>query len=254
VDPYQLLGVEPSWTLDEIESRYRELMMRYHPDLHLHEGPEAVRTAEQRTAVLNEAVRRLRAEHPAQGHAAGPASSTQTAGRHRGAGAAGSSPGATGATKTAWFAEPDTSTWTTGPNGEDFGITYGWPPPPAEAKPRREQPCPFCGAPFDDIVAFEAHLASKHGWDYRNARPRRARHSRRRRRKRSVVHRGPKYSAAERYLEWTATFVALTVISSLVVWRTRLRYPGITLFDPFLFMIIAALAALVFRLLFWRSK
>ena len=65
-----MLGVERTWTLDEIEVRYRALVREHHPDLHRQGGEEAVAAAEARTRELNEAMRQLRELHPESGYAA----------------------------------------------------------------------------------------------------------------------------------------------------------------------------------------
>lgn len=242
VDPYRVLGVEASWTLDEIEARYRELVLQYHPDLHRQEGPEAVATAEHRTVLLNDAMARLRKEHPAAGYAAaGGGFSTGN----------GSSAGG-GATKTGGFggfSEPDTSTWTTGPNGEDFGIKFQWPPPPEEEfKPKRQQPCPFCGEVFEDLPTFEAHLGAEHGWDYRNATPRLTK-----RRKKRKLHRGPKFSKGESYVEILAMISCVALIGLSIWYRTtQVSAFARTILDPFIFMLVAFSAVILFRLAFWH--
>ena len=69
-DPYQLLGVSYTASLDEIETTYRQQIREHHPDLHQSAGAEAVADAEQRTRTLNEAMAQIRLE--AQGAASIP--------------------------------------------------------------------------------------------------------------------------------------------------------------------------------------
>lgn len=54
-DPYQVLGVSPDASLEEIRSRYRELLLRYHPDRVQHLGKEFQDLADRRTKDLNAA-------------------------------------------------------------------------------------------------------------------------------------------------------------------------------------------------------
>jgi DnaJ-domain-containing protein 1 len=54
-DPYQILGVSPAASMEEIRSRYRELLLRYHPDRVQHLGKEFQDLADRRTKELNAA-------------------------------------------------------------------------------------------------------------------------------------------------------------------------------------------------------
>lgn len=54
-DPYQILEVSPDAPLEEIRSRYRELVLRYHPDRVQHLGREFQELADRRTKELNAA-------------------------------------------------------------------------------------------------------------------------------------------------------------------------------------------------------
>lgn len=54
-DPYQTLEVSPDAPLEEIRSRYRELLLRYHPDRVQHLGKEFQELADRRTKELNAA-------------------------------------------------------------------------------------------------------------------------------------------------------------------------------------------------------
>lgn len=54
-DPYQILGVSPDASLELIRSRYRELLLRYHPDRVQHLGKEFQDLADRRTKEINAA-------------------------------------------------------------------------------------------------------------------------------------------------------------------------------------------------------
>ncbi len=73
MNPYEVLGVDRSSTIDEIETSYRRLLRAHHPDLHHAGSPDDLAGAEQRTRELNEAMALIRAGwHPSR--AGGPAS------------------------------------------------------------------------------------------------------------------------------------------------------------------------------------
>src|SRR5690349_13182471 len=55
-DPYEVLGVGPTATLDDAEDAYHLLLRRHHPDLYQTGSPAGVRAAEQRTRQLNDAI------------------------------------------------------------------------------------------------------------------------------------------------------------------------------------------------------
>jgi len=87
VDPYELLGVPPSASIDEAEAAYHRLLRVHHPDLHHGGSDEQKAAAEARTRALNAAIGRIRAgdghasgatEHGASGH--GDAASGATGG------------------------------------------------------------------------------------------------------------------------------------------------------------------------------
>lgn len=55
LDPYQVLEVPPEAPLEEIRSRYKELLLRYHPDRVQHLGREFQELADRRTKEINAA-------------------------------------------------------------------------------------------------------------------------------------------------------------------------------------------------------
>ncbi len=59
-DPYELLGIGPQATPDEITRGYREQMKRYHPDRVAGLGDELQRLAHERTVAIQRAYARLR--------------------------------------------------------------------------------------------------------------------------------------------------------------------------------------------------
>jgi DnaJ like chaperone protein len=64
-DPYEVLGVAPEMTLDEIRGAWRAELKRTHPDVLIGHGvpPEALKLAEKRLVAINHAWERIQAEH-----------------------------------------------------------------------------------------------------------------------------------------------------------------------------------------------
>jgi molecular chaperone HscB len=62
VDPFDTLGLEPTFDIDEqrVEDRYRELSRVLHPDKHVGEPPAQRRMALGKAVAVNEAIRVLR--------------------------------------------------------------------------------------------------------------------------------------------------------------------------------------------------
>jgi len=54
-DPYEVLGLSPETSFEEIRRRYKEQLLLYHPDRVQHLGREFQELAEQRTRELNAA-------------------------------------------------------------------------------------------------------------------------------------------------------------------------------------------------------
>ncbi len=60
-DPYQVLGVRPVATQEEIKAAYREMMSKYHPDKVAHLGEEFQEIAKAKTKAINQAYETLKA-------------------------------------------------------------------------------------------------------------------------------------------------------------------------------------------------
>src|SRR3954471_1381258 len=72
MNPYQVLGVAPTASMDEIEAAYRHQLRAHHPDLHQGESPAELPAAEDTTRSLNQAMALVRAGwRPLPGTAAG---------------------------------------------------------------------------------------------------------------------------------------------------------------------------------------
>jgi len=61
VDPFELLGVAPTATIEEAEAAYHALLRVHHPDMHHAGGAQAIADAERRTRALNQAMDEIRA-------------------------------------------------------------------------------------------------------------------------------------------------------------------------------------------------
>ncbi len=70
-DPYEVLGVKRGQDLSEIRARYRELLLRYHPDRVEHLGEEFRELAERRTRQITEAFQRIMKEGRRRGRSGG---------------------------------------------------------------------------------------------------------------------------------------------------------------------------------------
>ena len=144
MDPYEVLGLTASASDDDIETQYRLLLRRHHPDMHQSEGPRAVAQAEYATRLLNQAMTQIRGERERRG----------------------SNPGAaTGATGPGDGERAHARPRATPPGAAAGAATDA--PPQAEgpwwAGPQKAgSPCPFCGLHIADYPSYEAHLQDSH--------------------------------------------------------------------------------------------
>lgn len=153
-NPYDVLGVDPSSSTEQIEARYRLLLREYHPDLHQGEGPESLARCEAMTRTINAAMARIR---------------DLTLGPQRPPSQSRGTTRSQDATSDQWFGanpfyrprdhEPDP----TGQEGPD-DPARAWFGEPVDHSPDEPVPCPLCGAPFDRLAAYEAHLQREHNF------------------------------------------------------------------------------------------
>lgn len=59
-DPYEVLGVSPEASLEEIRAAYRRLVAQYHPDKVQHLGPEFQKLAHEKFVAVQQAYQRLK--------------------------------------------------------------------------------------------------------------------------------------------------------------------------------------------------
>ena len=67
MDPYEIIGVSRDRPFEEIQKKYKEQVLKYHPDRTQHLGKELQELAEKKTKDLNEAFQRIRAERRRKG-------------------------------------------------------------------------------------------------------------------------------------------------------------------------------------------
>jgi len=156
MNPYQVLGVAPTASMDEIEAAYRQQVRAHHPDLHQGDSADALAAAEATTRSLNEAMALVRAGwRPLPGTAAGFHYDQRAWGTGGAAGTGSTTSGGTGGDgadhgQSAW-----NSSFTTDPDRDWFGNPVG---------PRRAEAvdCPICGQVFSDPLKFRGHLQRSH--------------------------------------------------------------------------------------------
>jgi hypothetical protein len=172
-DPFEVLGLGPTASVDDAEHAYHHQLLRCHPDLHAAEGPEAVRRAEAQTLALNEAIDRIR-----RGYRPAPGSSRSTSqpdrpGRSAPSGGFGGSatrphagtahrprpPGPSGASGGAAGFGPN---WWTGYDGPPTGDAWPGSARRQSRRVHRAVTCPFCDEEVTSLDAFDAHLARRH--------------------------------------------------------------------------------------------
>jgi hypothetical protein len=59
LDPYQVLGVQPGASMEEIRSAYKRLVAKYHPDKVQHLGPEFQKLAHEKFVAVQQAYEKL---------------------------------------------------------------------------------------------------------------------------------------------------------------------------------------------------
>ena len=153
MNPYQVLGVAPTASMDEIEAAYRQQLRAHHPDLHQGESPEELAAAEATTRSLNEAMALVRAGlATAAGHRGRLPLRRSDVGLGRRLPIATRATGGDGADhgQSAW-----NSSFATDPDTDWFGNPLG---------PRRAEAvdCPICGQVFSDPLKFRSHLQRSH--------------------------------------------------------------------------------------------
>jgi len=163
--PYEILGVTPTTSPSEIETRYRLLLREYHPDLHQDEGPEAIAYCEAMTRSINSAMARVRIVNDDPARTSWNASPDESRDHT-----------ADGDTDQYWREPPTYSQWF-GENpfyrapqerqerqerSREEAFARDWFGEPIEHQPDEPVPCPLCGEPFDDLSAYEWHLRRDH--------------------------------------------------------------------------------------------
>jgi hypothetical protein len=233
MDPYQVLGVDRSWSMPDIEASYRERVRDAHPDRHVHEGPDAVAIADERTRILNEAMAQIRERHgpfavPGRGGRAGPSTPGANQGGWMGSGT------------------NPADTWAIGDDGGDFGIRFGWSLPDEDRQRTRAaapQPCPMCGEAFSSLSDFTAHMHMVHQRDPATFT------GRRRGRRRQRQSRDPKLIP---FLEWLGFVLCAVAVIGVLVWRTTLPAVEANTLTPVLVAVVIASLVLAGRLLYSR--
>lgn len=141
MNPFQVLGVAPTATRDEVEAAYRRELRVHHPDLHHGGSPDEVAEAERATRRLNEAMALVRGGwRPLPGDGPGFRYEDQ-----------------------AWGPPPTDdgpgSRWDESFRYDDQTDWFGNP-----VKGRRAPPveCPLCGLWFQDPVLYRSHLDHDH--------------------------------------------------------------------------------------------
>ncbi len=139
MNPYKVLGVDPSATIDQIEISYRQLLRAHHPDVHHAGSPADLAAAEQRTRELNEAMALIRAgwRPRPEGPTTWPRWRTDEA---------------------VWRARAERweAAFRGGADTDWFGHPYH------DGRVPRQVHCPLCRRDFDDAARFHRHLTSDH--------------------------------------------------------------------------------------------
>jgi len=154
MNPYQVLGLDPTAPPDLIEATYRHLLRAHHPDLHQGASDAELAEAEGRTVELNRAMALIRAGWgPRPGAADGfgfvddPPNRRPGWAPPRGAPVGGYDP------------PPRPGAWSEGFRTDETTDFFG---NPQRARGGRETTCPLCGVAFDDAAVLRLHLGHVH--------------------------------------------------------------------------------------------
>jgi len=160
VNPYELLGVAPTATVDDAEAAYHRQLRRYHPDLH-HGGTAQERAeAESRTRALNEAIEQIRSGYASVG-VGGATDERREAGGDPAGPHHGHDRGRADAQGARW------DEWQHGqePAGAAAWRSANWDERPGETyfgQPHLTTPCPLCGLWFARRDELTVHVKVAH--------------------------------------------------------------------------------------------
>ena len=153
MNPFQVLGVDPGASDDQIEATYRRQLRAHHPDLHQGASADELAAAERRTQELNQAMALIRAGWRPQPGSRGGFSFVDDQPRAGWAPPRGDPvrgydpPGRPGAWSES-FRTDATTDWFGNPQRSRRG-------PESVA-------CPLCGSDFDDAAVLRLHLGHVH--------------------------------------------------------------------------------------------
>lgn len=149
-DPYEVLGIASTASLEEAEDAYYALMRREHPDLHHGAGAERLAEAERRTRELTSAIAAIRSGRAVRSDVGGPTAGSPPP---RGPADATSGPGA------------DDDRASDAPGGAWTGSAGGSGCPPWGSEPEPEPAtaaCPWCGQRYARAVDLKDHVFDEH--------------------------------------------------------------------------------------------
>ena len=161
MDPYELLGVASTASVDEAEAAYHRQLRRYHPDLHHGGTAEERADAESRTRALNEAIEQIRSGYASV--TVGGAAGEQWAAHEGHAGPHTSrDDGRTDDQQARW---EQWHQWGQDPGGAPSWRSANWDERPGETyfgQPHLTTPCPLCGLWFARRDELTVHVKVAH--------------------------------------------------------------------------------------------